>query len=244
VDDEPELKEVPMHAIIEKLKGKPEPEPRWGVSSLDWADVADQVVRLTSGFRFGGLRVKADRLSNSEQHRLVELTWKARTEEETREWEQLVELASDSPGVFKAVREEEEATLELRQLARRAAKPGAIRREQELGLLEAVAEALFDRSMWADHALITFTILCSMFTERELVPGSRVERDERGQPVLVIQSQFGLLSMDRDGESRLASWQWALKHLATNKWFVVTWGSEVRIALGPTALRVLRMEGS
>jgi hypothetical protein len=226
--------------VREKLRGRE--EPRWGVSSLDWADLADQVVRLTSGFRFGGLRVNPDRLSNSGQHRLVELTWKARTEDETREWEQLVELASDSAGVFEAVREEEEATLELRKLARRAAKPIALRREQEVGLLEALADALATGTMFTDHVLATVTILAALWSEEQLSPGSRVERDNRGLPVLIVRRDFGLLAQAMDDSGRLGSWEWALRHLAENQWFTVAWGSEVRIALGPTALKALRIQ--
>jgi hypothetical protein len=226
-------------SVLDRVKGKPDLEPRWGVSSLDWADVADEIIRETGGIRFGGLRVKADRLSNGEQHRLAALTRKARDESERLEWEGLIERAAAEEGVFQRAREMDAARRELADLAKQARGPSLrLRPAQELGLFREINAQLAGGYLFASHVAVLAVVMSAIASGETTAPGGRVEG-----ATVIVNRNYGLLPVHRDEHGTLGAWESLLGHLQANAWVEVRRsGFEVRISLGSRSRRALGLD--
>ncbi|MFL5943685.1 MAG: hypothetical protein ACJ75L_10525 [Gaiellaceae bacterium] len=205
-------------------------------------DVKDKIARATSGYRDGGLRVNANRLTEPEQWELIELTREASTGgwswerlgKGRRRLEALIEKAADARDVFADAR----AAAEIQALAAQAhveAVRRPLSRKEEHGVFAELARQVEGGALGVADVGMIAALVTSFVGGRPLAPRSRIERVD-GEAVLVIDAGFGPFSADLDPEGQLAGrWQETLHHVADNNgWFEVTKrGSEWSIAPGP-----------
>jgi hypothetical protein len=205
--------------------------------------IHDFAFRQTAGMRpEGGLRIDWTLLSDAETADLYALTREAEEGEggfslerlgdkKAAKWERLVGKGSGIPDFFSDYR----ATAEVQALATEALRKTARRpftRQEEVGLLGVLGEQVLRGYLHAEHVSVATIILIQIQTGVPLSPHSRVDR-VGGEPVLTIDSGFGLVGGAHDPNATFATYRDSLDHLQVNGWFdVARSGPEWRISLG------------
>jgi hypothetical protein len=224
-------------------------EPRWAPPREQLLAVRDQIARGL------GLRVDLDRLDKGEQVELVEFAGRVSDGTEYRverdrvplaqlpereRFERLVETAAGlERGDLKKQRKAaelkqkiDEATWPLRRKRRpRWEEPGSVILPRE------VYEHVRDGVLWAEHQLLFVLVAQQLENGTGLAPSAIVEDDAEGDPVLVVDSNLGVLGGDRT-EGGLPRWKQHLEHLEKNHYLAVERTGHVwRIRYGTRAKR-------
>jgi hypothetical protein len=232
---------------------------RQGAPSKEALDsIHDFAFRQTAGMRpEGGLRIDWTLLSDAETAELYALTREAEGEggfsqaegeggfsldrlgeKKAAKWERLVGKGAGIPEFFKDYR----ATAEIKSIAVEALRQSArrpIRRQEEVGLLGVLGQQVVGGYLHAEHVSLATIIFVQLDTGVAFAPRARIER-VGDEPVLEIDSGFGIVGGDRDPNGTFATFQPTLRHLEANGWFEVDRsGREWRIRLGWRANRAM-----
>jgi hypothetical protein len=155
--------------------------------------------------------------------------------------EKLVEVGAHAePGTFRAERERQSLRAEVQKIARDALKFTPTREQQALFFVEVIRQVHDDEGpcLHAEHIGVLTLTLASMFGG-EMPRGalnSRVERGDDGHAVIVWEKHYPLFGpVDGELDGRMFE---TISHLEANGWLSLSGRQQVRIALGPRALRV------
>jgi hypothetical protein len=205
----------------------------------------------TAGLVAGGLKADLDRLSEDEQHKVIELvgiagaggawSWQKLTKKQRTTLEELVEKAADNPRFFADAR----AAAEIQALAASAHKAAVRRpftRREESGLLRELGDHLVHGYLTADQIAPLLVVFASLERGEAFAPQGRVERDPDGEPVLIVSKSYGLLTERQDWRGSMGAWRQALDHLAKNAWITLdaSGGNQYEIRLGSRSKRAMR----
>ena len=205
--------------------------------------IADHVVRTTQTVKEGGLRLRWGNVDDAETSELVELTREAEqggegfrldrlSKRKRGRWEALVAKGAGQPeSFFEDARKVDEIRSLVAETTRRSVRR-PIKRQEEVGLLGVLGQQVIGGYLHAEHVSLATIILIQLDTGVAFAPRARIERVD-DEPVLVIDSGFGVVGGDRDPNGTFATFQPTLRHLEKNGYFVVgRSGRDWQISLG------------
>jgi hypothetical protein len=196
-------------------------------------EARDVIRRETAGFNEGmGLRVEWDRLSETEQLKLLTLvneagrgrswSWGRLDDGQRRDLEGLIEKGADARGAFKGAREFEEIQA-IADQAHVAAVRRPLTRKQETSIFLELGRGIERGWLRAPDVAVLSLLMVAFSTGRPLGPRSRVEVLDGGETALIVNNQFGPFSGDLDPEYQLGPrWAQTAEHLQTNEWIAIT----------------------
>jgi DNA-binding Lrp family transcriptional regulator len=209
----------------------------------------DTIAMQTAGLVPGGLKADLDRLSEDEQHKVIELvgvagaggawSWDKLSKKQRTTLEDLVEQAADKPRFFADAR----SVAEIQALAASAHRESVrkrLTRKEEHGVFEAIAVGIEARSLDAADVALIAVIVTAYVSGRATAPRTRIERVGE-LPALVVEdaNMGGPYAASFDEEQQLAPrWKQNLQWLEEAHWFEVERQGKQLTILPGSRLRV------